>query len=576
VAINPDVPNQVYVAYTELVSGAPVIQVQSSSDGGNTFTLNYTTPIAASLPSIILDTEGTLGMLYLAKVGLNLEVHFIKFFNGSFTPANTSDRVLARFPNNNPINGGDPYVGDYFQLKSFGTVFCGVFCASGNPVTAYFPSGVYYQRDVKVGNVVKNSFSLTADGTLWSATTGGVSVPPSIDPFIFFDIAPEWFFHPIIYYFPPLFYDPGDPYSGTAHISWPVLPTNYPPIELQTSSTLGSGAVWTVATNNAIIQTNGQYEALLNTSYQQQQFFRLAQNESSGQFNVTAASSGNGSLSPNGVLTVNGTASQEFTATPSNNYAIGDWYLDGAVVQSNSATLTLSNVIADHTVLVRFLPTNDIAVAIAGLPIQPGSATVYDQDVTNDLIYYIEVGNTGLGAVTGVTMSNTLPSTVSLVSAISSQGTVTNSGDVITANIGTLSSGATALIQVDVRTLEEGMITDTVSVACNQFEPDLSNNTSTDITSVVTPVAITSQPQPQTVTNGGTANFSVGVSGTPPFYYQWSFDDTNLIVGATNSTLTLTNVTAADAGSYSVVVYQVFAPEDVFQANSQDATLTVQ
>jgi hypothetical protein len=38
-----------------------------------------------------------------------------------------------------------------------------------------------------------------------------------------------------------------------------------------------------------------------------------------------------------------------------------------------------------------------------------------------------------------------------------------------------------------------------------------------------------------------------------PFSYQWNFNGTN-IDGATNSLLTLTNVQAADAGNYSVVI----------------------
>ncbi len=38
---------------------------------------------------------------------------------------------------------------------------------------------------------------------------------------------------------------------------------------------------------------------------------------------------------------------------------------------------------------------------------------------------------------------------------------------------------------------------------------------------------ITQQPSDQVVTNGGTAVFTIGVSGTGPFTYQWQFDGTN-------------------------------------------------
>src|SRR5262249_41130410 len=73
---------------------------------------------------------------------------------------------------------------------------------------------------------------------------------------------------------------------------------------------------------------------------------------------------------------------------------------------------------------------------------------------------------------------------------------------------------------------------------------------------VLQPLAITSQPQSQSVPAGGTAVFKVGVSGTPPFAYQWYFGATRL-TAQINATLTLTNVTPAQAGSYKVIVFQL-------------------
>jgi hypothetical protein len=68
--------------------------------------------------------------------------------------------------------------------------------------------------------------------------------------------------------------------------------------------------------------------------------------------------------------------------------------------------------------------------------------------------------------------------------------------------------------------------------------------------------------------------FKVGVTGTPPFVYQWSFNDAD-IPNATNSSLTLTNVTAPNAGSYSVNVSQRRGPESEYDVDSDPATLTV-
>jgi hypothetical protein len=82
------------------------------------------------------------------------------------------------------------------------------------------------------------------------------------------------------------------------------------------------------------------------------------------------------------------------------------------------------------------------------------------------------------------------------------------------------------------------------------------------------PVIVT-QPTNQTVFVGFTAAFVVTVSGTPPFTYQWQFNTTN-INGATNSTLTLTNVTFSQAGSYSVTITNISGV-----TNSANAVLTV-
>lgn len=67
------------------------------------------------------------------------------------------------------------------------------------------------------------------------------------------------------------------------------------------------------------------------------------------------------------------------------------------------------------------------------------------------------------------------------------------------------------------------------------------------------PPVILSGPLSQTNQVGGTVNFSVLASSQTPPSFQWLFNGTGLL-GATNSTLTLTNLVPADAGSYSVVV----------------------
>src|SRR5207244_3483456 len=78
--------------------------------------------------------------------------------------------------------------------------------------------------------------------------------------------------------------------------------------------------------------------------------------------------------------------------------------------------------------------------------------------------------------------------------------------------------------------------------------------------------------QPQSVTNlaGTTATFFVTATGTPPLAYQWLFNSTIALAGATNADLILTDVQSITAGGYSVVVTNVEG-----LATSGVATLTV-
>ena len=65
---------------------------------------------------------------------------------------------------------------------------------------------------------------------------------------------------------------------------------------------------------------------------------------------------------------------------------------------------------------------------------------------------------------------------------------------------------------------------------------------------------ITNQPASQSVPAGSNATFTVAASSNGPLGYQWWFNATNLLAGATNASLTLTNVSSAKAGGYTVVV----------------------
>ncbi|HVY71321.1 MAG TPA: immunoglobulin domain-containing protein, partial [Verrucomicrobiae bacterium] len=68
-----------------------------------------------------------------------------------------------------------------------------------------------------------------------------------------------------------------------------------------------------------------------------------------------------------------------------------------------------------------------------------------------------------------------------------------------------------------------------------------------------TPPSVGGAPGNQVVKLGGTATFQVTVEGAPPFTYQWQFQREDLL-GATNASLILTNITASQIGNYTVVI----------------------
>ncbi len=64
--------------------------------------------------------------------------------------------------------------------------------------------------------------------------------------------------------------------------------------------------------------------------------------------------------------------------------------------------------------------------------------------------------------------------------------------------------------------------------------------------------SITAQPASVTVVAGQTASFTVAASGSAPLSYQWRFGSTS--IGSNSATLSIGNVQAANAGSYTCIV----------------------
>jgi hypothetical protein len=135
-----------------------------------------------------------------------------------------------------------------------------------------------------------------------------------------------------------------------------------------------------------------------------------------------------------------------------------------------------------------------------------------------------------------------------------------------------LGSGAIPAAESGYWHWSEFTITSTNSASQVLFE-NQGRNVEVDAFSVVDVSAapqIVNQPVPASTVAGGTAAFTVGVSGSAPLYYQWNFEG-NPLPGETNVLLLLTNVGTNQTGNYNVVVTNAFG-----SATSAPASLFVE
>ena len=95
------------------------------------------------------------------------------------------------------------------------------------------------------------------------------------------------------------------------------------------------------------------------------------------------------------------------------------------------------------------------------------------------------------------------------------------------------------------------------------------NSAAATLTILTVPPTITAQPTNQTVQAGGTASFNATATGTAPLIYQWTVNGLG-IAGATNATLTITNVQSSQAGNYALSVTNAYG-----STVSSNAALTV-
>jgi subtilase family serine protease len=179
---------------------------------------------------------------------------------------------------------------------------------------------------------------------------------------------------------------------------------------------------------------------------------------------------------------------------------------------------------------------------------------------TNTLTYTASDGNGNTNTATRtVVVRDTTPPTISwsFTNLILAADTNCSAAmpDVTGTNfiLATDFSGPLAVSQTPTNNFILPLGTNAVVIAVADAFGNAAYSTNTVIVQDQTPPVILSQPQSRANPAGTTAGFGVSASACTPQTYQWLFNS-SVLTGRTNSTLTLSNVTLASVGDYSVVV----------------------
>ncbi len=139
------------------------------------------------------------------------------------------------------------------------------------------------------------------------------------------------------------------------------------------------------------------------------------------------------------------------------------------------------------------------------------------------LTYTATVANDGPSAASGVTLTDTLPSSVDFASATASQGTCHEAAGTASCDLGTVLSGEAATVALTVRPTETGPITDTAAASANEDDLNPADNSATEATTVIpaADLAVTLTDSPDPVIVRGTLTYTATVTNNGPSTASW-------------------------------------------------------
>ena len=184
-----------------------------------------------------------------------------------------------------------------------------------------------------------------------------------------------------------------------------------------------------------------------------------------------------------GTLAVNSTASftlvlQVNSGTPSGtnitdtDTATASDIVPGLTSNTASATITVANSSSADMAIVKTATPN---------PVTEGTPLLYTLTVTDN----------GPATATDVTVTDTLPTSVTYLDSTSTQGTCSEAGATVTCLLGTMNNAGTATISILTIPGVPGVITNTATVSADQVDPNTNNNTSSVNVTVLSPTSVT-------------------------------------------------------------------------------------
>jgi uncharacterized repeat protein (TIGR01451 family) len=231
---------------------------------------------------------------------------------------------------------------------------------------------------------------------------------------------------------------------------------------------------------------------------------------------------------PSGVTFVSASASQgSCSGTSSVICALGNLANSASatvtIVVRPTAAGTLTNTATVSGTEPDPAPANNTATTSTTVTALTADLSITKADAPDPVIvgqtltYTLTATNSGPSDATGVTVTDTLPGGVTLVSASASQGNCSGT-NTISCSLGNLTNGSSATVTIRVTPTTAGTLTNTASIQGGQSDPNTANNTATATTTAnaVSDLAITKTDSPDPVLAGQTLTYTIGVSNGGP------------------------------------------------------------